>query len=284
MAKATKQRLVHGDDLLYRFFLDLFADDSDLAQRLPTQMLATMGIWLPLGVYHDWPIMLPWVVRDSSCRGNKKKGIPDAWSSPNELGFLRDDNSLIKGLPKSLSVATPERGHLSGARMGNEFVASHVWREVDHEELASRVPLLNSFVPNLVWLPAQVSKLSDREGSPVQRALQALSWRIYRDAPVAPHLRNIVEEAWQLIPEPEELPELPDLNWFEPTKRFFATRQTRLQSVINGLERLNAGLVLDKKVVSSRYTEGLPRVDGLARAELLEYLRRFVEDEGGQET
>lgn len=276
MANSTKQRLVHGDDLLYRFFLDLFADDSELAARLPTQMLATMGIWLPLDVYHDWPIMLPWVVRDSSCRGNKKKGIPDAWGSPNELGFLRDDNSLIKGLPKSLSVATPERGHLSGARMGNEFVASHIWREVKHDELASRIPLLNSFVPNLVWLPSQVSKLSDREGSPVQRALQALAWRIYRDAPVAPHLHDVVEEAWDLIPEPDDLPDLPDLNWFEPTKRFFATRQNRLDSVIGGLERLQADLPLDTKVVSSRYTDGLPGVDPSERDNILVYLRKFV--------
>lgn len=281
MAKTVKQRLVHGDALLYRFFLDLFADDSELAARLPTRMLANMGIWLPLDVYHDWPVMLPWVVRDPSCRGNRKKGIADEWGAPNELGFLRDDNSLIKGLPKSLPVVTVVPGHLSGARMGKEFVASHIWRVVNHDDLASRHPLLNSFVPNLVWLPSQVSKLSDREGSPVQRTLQAMAWRIYRDAPVAPHLRETVEEAWQLIPKPDDAPDLPDLNWFEPTSRFFVTRQNRLDSVIDGLERLEAGLELDKKVVSSRYTEGLPRVDGLARAELLEYLRRFVEDEGG---
>jgi len=43
--------------------------------------------------------------------------------------------------------------------MGNEFVASHVWRVVDHAEVKSRLPLLNSFVPNLVWLLVQVSKL-----------------------------------------------------------------------------------------------------------------------------
>lgn len=276
VAKTANQRLVHGDDLLYRFFLDLFEDDSELAARLPIRMLANMGIWLPLNVYHDWPVMLPWVVRDASCRGNRKKGIADQWGAPNELGFQRDDNSLIKGLPKSLPVTTAVPGYLTGARMGNEFVASHIWRVVNHDDLASRHPLLNSFVPNLVWLPSQVSKLSDREGSPVQRALQALAWCIYRDAPVASHLRDLVDEAWDLIPEPDEVADIPNLNWFEPTSRFFATRKNRLDSVIDALERLQRGLALESKVVSTRYTEGLPGVAHSARADLVEYLKQFA--------
>lgn len=173
----VKRRLVHGDDLLYRFFRDLFEDDSELAASIPSRMLIDMGVWLPLDVYYRWPVLLPWVVRDSACRGNRKRGIPDQWSSPNSLGYLRDDNSLVKGLPRSLDIASPRGTSLRGARLGTKFVASHVWREVEGSELASRVPLLNSFVPNLVWLPLQVSKLSDQERSPVQLALQGLAWR-----------------------------------------------------------------------------------------------------------
>lgn len=48
--EVSSHRLVHGDDLPYRFFLDLFADDSELAARLPARMLASMGICLPLDV------------------------------------------------------------------------------------------------------------------------------------------------------------------------------------------------------------------------------------------
>lgn len=275
MARTPRQRQVHGDDLLYRFFRELFDEDSELATRLPTRMLGSMGIWLPLDVYYDWPVLLPWVVRDASCRGNRKRGIPDQWGAPDEHGFLRDDNSLIKALPRSLSVVTPDAGHLEGARMGNEFVASHVWRVVDHVDLASRLPLLNSFVPNLVWLPSQIAKLSDREGSPVQLALQAMAWEVYRDAPVVPHLAEVVEEAWGMIPAPSEAVTVPELNWFEPTKRFFSTRRDRLQSVIDGLDRIRLGQPLEKKVVTTRYTDGLPAVDAIARATLLSFLRRF---------
>jgi hypothetical protein len=66
---------------------------------------------------------------------------PDKWSSPDDAGFLRDDNSLIKALPRSLLVRGPKNSHISGARLGTEFVAAHVWRVVGHEHLASRLPL-----------------------------------------------------------------------------------------------------------------------------------------------
>ena len=276
LKKMTGPRLVHGDDLLYRFFQDLFLEDTELARTMPTRMLSTMAIWFPLDVYHDFPVLLPWVVRDPTCRGSRSKGVADQWGSPNEAGFLRDDNSLIKSLPRSLAVATADPSHLRGARMGSEFVASHIWRVVSHRDLASRVPLLNSFVPNLVWLPSQVAKLSDREGSAVQIALQAMAWQIYRSAPVAAHLADVVEEAWALIPEPDAIGPLPNLNWFEATDRFFKTRRARLSSVVDGLERLNTGKLLDTKIVTTRYTEGLPTVDPESRVQLGQFLKRFI--------
>lgn len=279
LTKQLRRKVVHGDDLLYRFFQDVLTKEPELFAKVPQMMLEAMGIWLPLDVYYDWPVLVPWVVRDPKCRGNPTKGIPDEWSSPDRRGYLRDDNSLIKALPRSLSVQTPNAGILQGARMGSEFVASHVWREVlSRQTLASRVPLLNSFVPNLVWLPAQVAKLTDREGSVVQRTLQSMSFAIYHDAPVAPHLEGLVSEAWAMLPEPQSINvSISNLNWFEPTDQFFATRCQRLNTVVAAL-RLDAGQPLTTKVVTSRYTAGLPGVTRLARRELLAYLRRFQAD------
>lgn len=274
---AANKKNVDGDDLLYRFFQELFSDESSGAEGLPLRMLATMGIWLPLDVYHDWPILLPWVVRDNKCRGNKKQGIPDQWGSPNEDGYFRDDNSLVKALPRTFSVqANAPLPVLRGARMGKAFVASHIWREVNHQDLASRIALLNSFTPNLLWLPRQVSKLSDREGSIIQQTLQAMSWQIYRHAPVAPHLEEVVEEAWRLIPEPQLSLDLPALNWFESTARFFKTRETNLNVLIAALRALEAGEPLEGKVLSKRYTAGLPGVEATARRDLLRHLKRFL--------
>jgi hypothetical protein len=165
--------------------------------------------------------------------------------------------------------------------MGSEFVAAHVWRVVKHENLASRLPLLNSFVPNLVWLPGQVAKLTDREGGIVQQTLQAMTYAVYRDAPVSDHLREIVAEAWELVPTPMvelEPFEFDELNQFEPTAAFYRTRSSRLASVMDALEQLERGGPIADRVVTTRYAAGLSDVPVDAREHLLNYLRRFVTD------
>ena len=271
-------KVIHGDDLLYRFFLDLFTAEPDLFAVIPQLLVETMAIWLPLDVYRHNPVLLPWVVRDPKCRGNKKTDVPDQWASPNEDGYLRDDNSLVKSLPRSLGVRGPKGSRLNGSRIGSEFVASHIWRQVDADRSANRIPLLNTFVPNLVWLPSQVAKLSDIEGGIVQQTLQAMSRCIYSRASVDSQLQPIVTEAWSLLPQPEAKVEIDPskLNWFVSTDRFLAVRRARLTTVIDALNMLAAGGQLTHKVVATRYTEGLPRVGIEPRRELLQFLLRFA--------
>lgn len=273
----SKPKVVHGDDLLYRFLSDLFAEDDGAYGQVPQLMLSSMAIWLPLEIYAKFPVLLPWVVRDPTCRG--RGGTADQWGAANSSGYFRDDNSMIKGLPRSLPIRAPRQSHLNGRRMATEFVAAHIWREcADGGPLASRRPLLNSFLPNLVWLPGQVAKLTDREGSVVQKALQSFSWQIYRHAKVGPALERVVEEAWDLLPEPETVAAIDPhaLNWFVTNERFLATREQRLATVIDALERIALGQALDAKVISGRYTEGLPGVTKEARDSLANHLRRFT--------
>ena len=145
--------------------------------------------------------------------------------------------------------------------MGSEFVASHIWRKVQHVDLASRVPILNSFVPNLVWLPAQIAKLTDRESGIVQQTLQAMSRCIYESAPVRKDVVDVVREAWALLPPSTvEIPSVdPDnLNWFESTDGFFARRASRLSAVITALETLEGGRVLAGKVITLALHGGPP--------------------------
>jgi hypothetical protein len=274
---AGKARVVHGDDLLYRFFRDLFDRDPDRAQELARELLEATAIWLPLELYRDSPILLPWVVRDPACRGNRSKEIPDQWSSPDEAGYLRDDNSMIKSIPRSLAVKGPSGSHLLGARMGTEFVASHIWRVVDHEKLASRLPLLNSFVPNLVWLPSQIAKLSDQEGAPLQLTLQSMAYGLYRHAGVRSRLQPISEEAWALIPTPSGTvdSDAAKLNWFEATDRFRSVRASRLKTVTSAFEALVRGDIPSGKVVTTRYTLGIATLPQNVCGAMLNYLRRF---------
>jgi hypothetical protein len=277
-------KTVNGDDLIYAFLQDLFAADDPALRDVPRRMLMTLGIWFPSSVYSELPVLLPWVVRDPTCRGTK--GVADQWSSPNRDGYLRDDNSKIKNIPRSLNVDSPHLPRLHGARMGTEFVASHIWRELpDGGPLASRRPLLNSFVPNLVWLPKQIAKLTDREGSPVQRTLQAISWGIYRRAPVEPAFRNVVEQAWSLLPAPAvEIPVGRDqVNFFMPTPAFVKTRHDRIRRVLDGLLDLRAGGELsDKQLIDRRYTNGMPSIAASKRDALSTFLSQFATARHGQ--
>lgn len=277
---AARTRVVHGDDLLYRFFNNLLADDSGAFSEIPQLLLEATAVWLPPETYSRMPLLLPWVVRDPTCRGNKRRGIPDEWGSPDDRGYLRDDNSLIKSLPRALPVVGPARGGLSGARIGTEFVAAHVWRQVKGSPiLASRWSELNSFVPNLVWLPGQIAKLTDREGSGVQETLQLMSWQIYREVPVGQPYRDIVEKAWSMLPSPHRKirdVDVATLNWFQPSERFYATRALRLRTVVEALFDVEQDVPLSKKVVTTRYGNGLPAVTPAARLALRLYLQSLM--------
>ncbi|MDL4816942.1 hypothetical protein [Actinomadura opuntiae] len=250
-------------------------DDAEDPQRL----LAQVGIWLPLEVYADWPITMPWAVRDLRCRRRHLADGRDMWSYPDKDGYLADDNSFMKGIARNQQIASKANETLNGAKMAGGFVAAHIWRVVRHDLLASRIPRLYSFVPNVVWLPSEVAKATDREGGIYQRTLQAMSLAIYRKATVNPALADIVEAAWDMLPDPGVvIPEmdLDELNWFVAGPSFYKTRNRHLTTVIDALASLEAGRTLGGKVITSKYAKGLPSVNAGARTKLLGELRSFV--------
>jgi len=145
-----------------------------------------------------------------------------------------------------------------GKRLGNGFVASHVWRSAETGGRAAKEGWTNTFIPNLVWLPSQLAKLTDREGSFTQGFLQALSYKLYREAHVPAALRPVVEGAWQQLPRPENIPDLPSteaLAFFQETDRFIDRRIAIIRRARNGMATL-AGPEL-ALLRPSRYANGL---------------------------
>ena len=55
---------------------------------------------------------------------------------------------------------------------------------------------------------------------------------------------------------------------------FFAIRELRLRTVIDDLRLAQQGLPINKKVVTSRYSKGLPRVSEDALTQVVEALQR----------
>ncbi len=284
-ASTAKRKKVDGNDLLYQLFKELLGQDQEIAIGIVREMISLTAVWFPTEVYQRVPILLPWVVRDSSCRSkNTKNGkTPEEWGSPNPQGFLRDDNSMIKGIPKSLKIVGSKNSPVNGRYVNKGFVASHVWREVDLEVLANKDPRLNSFIPNLVWLPAQISKLSDIEGGLVQSALKAVSWHLYRDVKIEDPLSDAIEGTWNLLPIPTMLQEFqikPEvLNYFAVTKNFYVARQNSFENYTKFIYECLNGITPTSKNITSRYLSGLPSVDKAELIRTLAFVRVHTSNE-----
>lgn len=284
--------VIDGENILYHYLQnDMFESDIWLFQMLCARLVAGLGIWLHPSLYQRMPTLLPFAVRDPSCR-KRKEGDVEAWGAPSENGYLRDDNTLVKAIPKSMLVSSVRQPLYHGKRIGNGFVAAHVWRQVKGSDtgatLASRDPWTNTFVPNLVWLPAEVAKLSDREGTFTQLYLQALSAKIYRHTDVEPAMRPIVDRIWGMLDLPhgipeQGLPQIEDLSFFQVDGAYIRNRRQSVADVVAALQTVLAGQPLTAKVVTTRFGDGLPSVskEELTKrvAELANYLSKMPEVE-----
>jgi hypothetical protein len=261
--------LIDGENILYHYLQkDLFESDIWLFQMLCARLVAGLGIWLDPSIYQRMPTLLPFAVRDPSCRKRKEEDV-EAWGAPSEHGYLRDDNTLVKSIPKSMVVSSSRQPLYSGKRVGNGFVAAHVWRQTQNSEigalLASRDPWTNSFVPNLVWLPSEVAKLSDREGIFTQQYLQALSAKIYRNREVSSGMRPFADKVWNMLEVPtgipeQGLPKVEDLSFFRAEDEFLRTRRQSIADVVAAYRIVLAGKRLTSKVITTRYGDGLASV------------------------
>jgi hypothetical protein len=290
MNKPTTRKAVpvDGTNVLYHFLQkDFQVSNEEAFGLLFAGVASALGVWFGRETYSELTHLAPYARRDPESRGNKAKGLPDQWGAPDPAGYMRDDNSEIKGLHRSLRVSPARNKTYRGRPLGIGFVASHVWRTPPSDQsellLAARDPLTYSFIPNLLWLPSSVAGLTDREGSFAQRYLQALSIKVYRDVPVRPSLQAVVDEAWRRLPAPtgvpvEALPDITELNFFEHSDQFVSRRRRVIASVRNALVDLSSGRVPSGKILHGRYDDEIARVDPVARMRLAERLALFLED------
>jgi hypothetical protein len=218
------------------------------------------------------------VVRDPSCR-KRKKIESEEWGSANNQGFLRDDNSLIKGVVNSFRIKSLKIGFYKGRKKGRGFVASHIWRlvKIDNKEIISnRHHFFNSFIPNLVWLPRQIAKLTDREGSDAQRILQSISYSIYSNI----SMPETILKLWEYLPPPKEYSKfdihLNELNFFMVEDRWLNQRIKGLKSEIDRI--LSIEETCDpkiKKIKSSRYAPSLVLIPKEKRKSMYEWLSYY---------
>lgn len=274
----SKNRNVDGQNILYHYIQKSILREEEFSKELLKHLLIDLSIWIPENFYRRLPIILPYVVRDNSCRIKKPSG-EDEWGSANSNGLLRDDNTLIKGIVRSFSIRSMKISAYDGMRLGRGFVASHIWGKIEINNsvmISSRHHVLNSFVPNLVWLPVQVSKLTDREGSFAQKLLQAISHKIYKDINLPQHILDI----WKVLPYPEDLliinVDLKQINFFAIPDEWLTKRIEGLISEIDAVLQIDSlGPDRTRKVKSRRYLPTLRQIPLEQRLELNEWLSRY---------
>lgn len=286
-AKKTSptKKTVDGNDILYKLFKSLLEKDQDLAIDVIREMIIKTAVWFPIETYQRIPVLLPWVVRDNSCRGKivGKKRVDDQWGAPNALGYLRDDNTMVKDIFKPLQVIGPKDSPVNNQFVSKGFVASHVWREVNLEVLANKDSRLNTFIPNLVWLPKQISKLSDIEGGLVQTALKATSWNLYRNVPFESPLQQSIENVWNELPKPELLSHFnfaaDELNFLKIEESFYESRKEVFHAYITFIQNCIDGIPAAPKGIRSRYRAELPEIDPIELANTLKIVRKHTSSE-----
>jgi hypothetical protein len=271
---------VDGQNIIYHYIQkNLLKGEDELSKELIRHLLLDLSIWIPTSVYSKLPIILPYVVRDNSCRTKTTNG-QDEWGSANSKGFLRDDNSLLKGIVRSFPIRSPNISVYDGRKLGTGFVASHIWGKVTLDTsclISSRHYMLNSFVPNIVWLPVQISKLTDREGSYAQRVLQAISCQIYKNFSLPKELQII----WDVLPDPQEASKisinLEEINFFDVSNEWLTHRITGLITEIDTIISIDSksDCTRQRKVKSSRYLPTLKRIPSEQRKELNEWLSGY---------
>lgn len=272
-------RRVEGDQVLYPFLQkELVETDLWLSQLVAARLVVALGIWFQPATYQRLPIFLPHVIRDASAR--KSRGGKEEWGSPSEKGLLRDDNSLIKNAVKSLRIEST-RPFFNGARLGGGWVAAHVWQVRKDGTRATIWPETNSFIPNLVWLPSWLARMSDRPASFVQEFLQAISGSLYADVPVNTWRSTWAERAWAQLEIPtipsSGLPDVGTLNFFEDSSSWRENREHTVHQVVNALQGTDV-----PGLRPTRYREGIRALDPAARLALAETLSAYIGDNSSE--
>lgn len=285
LKKKKTFELIDGEIILYHILQKQIIQAYDV-DNPPTevkfmieQLLLWGGVWFMPQTYQQFPVLLPYVVRDAACRKKDPVTGEDTRGVANNRGFMPDDNSSIKGIPKSLTIKSVF-SEMNGGKLGKGYVASHCWRVLQHKSnlLASKWERTNSFIPNLVWLPAQLSKLTDREGSYAQRFIQYISCLLYRNIELKD---TMLSEIWDELKAPSIIPvsevNLDKLNYFENSQKWCCRRKDNLlkelQSILNILD---GGLPVVEIINVSKYAPTLANVAKSMEPSDLAYLKKWI--------
>jgi hypothetical protein len=279
---------IDGDKVLYKYLQnDLQNIDFPFFFQAAIRFVTDLGVWIHPESYRRIPILEPICVRDTSVIPTTNRA---EWGKPQfDSGYFRDDNSMVNTCIKDSKYNKIESKRISAynrMQLGKGYWCCHVWREIGTGKLANRHNELFSFAPNLVWLPKQIAKLTDREGSIVQTVLQELSYHIYKDVIVEPGLKDFIDEhSWKkienltrdrIIPE-SALPSVDSFNFVKLTDSFIRTKIRKHTRTANALlTHSKGGSLTAGKIMSSKYDPHISKIDKNGAKMLGEWVTEYI--------
>ena len=166
-------------------------------------------------------------------------------------------------------------------KLANGFVASHIWRKLNGKDcFASTYEKTNSFVPNLVWLPKQISKLTDRENSFAQNLLKTISYKIYHEN----NISEFKQDVWDELNNPQLKIKTSfsaaDLNYFQVSQEWIEKKKRGLITEMNKINKvLLDGEIVDEKVKCSSYLPTLKQnILEANRQQFINWLDKNIEE------
>lgn len=179
----------------FKEFLNFIVKNQnlDIIQKYIIDLVHSCSIWLSPEFYRNIPIFLPFSVRERTSWQHRQKNLNgDNWGSANNKGYVIDDNSDIKDLIRNANIINNRFSDNQKPRTG--FIACHIWPNTTSN------PRLYSFVPNIVWLPRPIAKLSDDQTSFLSQTLKIISSELYREIKIDNYeLKQIVNNSWTLL-------------------------------------------------------------------------------------
>lgn len=275
---------VDGNKILYHYLQkDLRESDFPLYLQMVMKLVTDLGVWIHPDDYKKLPIVMPYVVRDPTLTTK----VRTPWGNPQpHTGLMKDDNSMVKAIAKGKKkkIESAVVSKYDGGILGKNFVASHVWREIKTDaDLTNRDHRLFTFIPNLVWLPKEISKFTDREGSIIQSLIQQISMKIYRNLELSEPVEVFTEEAWKVIetcevkfPLPDEaIPDVSQLTFIRISDSYIRSRTRKIGRLAQALTFYSQDLEYTSPSISSKYDPLINTIDKGAAAKLGAYLTRY---------
>lgn len=264
---------------------DLRKVDFPFFFQASVRFILDLGVWIDPEAYKKLPIFEPIAYRDKT----PQHPIDKRGHANKETALLIDDNSYVKNYATGKIVSSDKISYYDGKALKSGFWACHIWDRIGPSmELSNKDNTLFTFIPNLVWLPKEFSRLSDIPGSPIKDILKQLSLNLYRDLKMeSPLLQSIVDESWDklletphnnIIPK-NSLPKTEDYNLLRIPEKTIQKKKIRHHDISEALIAHGSGHSIPHHCNPKSHTYGsmIDQTEQTAALNLGTWLKKYLQ-------